>query len=169
MNLSLILIIIITLALIIGPVAMLYPKPEQRRRDQLRIKAREAGLRFTLRKLPPLKTDMEPPRAMTCYYLPPLQQKPLPEPEQWTLMRTAYVHEGNFYRDWDWVGDYRPAPGIVALLQQQVPLLPESVKALDYGSAGITVFWSEKEGMALLDHLVSLLKSIQAAENLDQG
>lgn len=167
MNLTLILIIIVTLALIIGPVAMLYPKPEQRRRDQLRLKAREAGLRFTLRKLPPLKTDMEPPRAMTCYYLPPLQQNP--SPEHWTLMRTAYVHEGNFYRDWDWVGDYRPAPRIVALLRQQVPSLPESVAALDYGSGGIAVFWTEKEGIDLLDHLVSLLKGIQAAENLDQG
>jgi hypothetical protein len=166
-NLYFILIIIVTMALILGPAAMLIPKPEQRRREQLRLKAHGLGLRFTMRKLPHLKTDLEPPRTMACYYPPPLEQKL--STQEWTLMRTTYAHEGNFYQEWDWVGDYRPASRILVYLQQQIPSLPDSIKALACGPAGISVFWSELEGEALLDRLVSLLKGIQAAENLDQG
>jgi hypothetical protein len=161
-NLYLILIIIVTMALILGPAAMLMPKPEQRRREQLRLKAHGLGLRFTLRKLPHLKTDMELPHTMACYYLPPLEQKF--STQEWILIRTAYAHEGNFYREWDWVGDFRPAPAVLAFLQQQIPSLPDSIKALGCGPAGITVFWNEQEGEALLDLLVSLLKGIQAAD-----
>ena len=167
MNLYLILIIIVTMALILGPAAMLIPKPEQRRREQLRLKAHGMGLRFTLRKLPHLKTDIELPHTMACYYLPPLEQKF--STQEWILIRTAYAHEGNFYREWDWVGDYRPSPAILVLLQQQIPSLPDSIKALGCGPAGISVFWSELEGEALLERLLSLLKGIQAADNLDQG
>jgi hypothetical protein len=161
-SLSLILIIVVTVALILGPAMMLFPKPEQRRREQLRLKARNAGLRFTMRKLPALKTDMEPPGAMACYYVPPAEQSLLIK--EWALMRTGYEHEGNFYRAWDWAGEHRPTLAVQTFLQQQVPALPDSVKAITYGAAGITVFWNEKEGEDFLPTLVVLLQGLQAAD-----
>lgn len=167
MSLSLILIIILAIALVLGPIAMLIPKPEERRREALRLKARTAGLRFTLRKLPVLKTDTESPRTMPCYFLPPLAQPSTMQ--EWVLVRMPYTHEGHFYRDWDWLGEHRPTLETQAFLQQQVPSLPEGVRALGYGAAGVTLFWNEKEGEALLGQLVSLLKGIQEAEASDQG
>ena len=167
MSLSLILIIILVIALILGPITMLIPKPEERRRERLRLKARAAGLRFTLRKLPILKTDTESPRTMPCYFLPPLAQSSTLQ--EWVLVRMPYAHEGHFYRDWDWLGDYRPAPQTLAFLQQQIPSLPEGVRALGYGAAGVTLFWNEKEGEALLGQLVHLLTGIQETEASDQG
>lgn len=163
MSISLILIIVVAVALILGPVSMLVPKKGQRQREQLRLKARDAGLRFTLRKLPPLKTDAESPATMPCYYIPPLKQhQPF---DEWTLMRTTYSHEGNFYREWDWVNSRAPDEPIQAFLLQQLPLLPESVKAIGYGTAGVCVFWDESNGEAFLDNLVALLKGIQAVSS----
>lgn len=167
MSLSLILIIILVIALILGPIAMLIPKPEMRRREALRLKARSQGLRFTLRKLPILKTDTESLPAMPCYFLPPLAQSSTLQ--EWVLMRMPYAHEGHFYRDWDWLGDYRPTQETQAFLQQQVPSLPEGVRALGYGAAGVTLFWNEKEGEAILGQLVQLLTGIQKAETSEQG
>lgn len=167
MSITLILIIVVVAALLMGPVVMLVPKPGQRQREQLRLKARDAGLRFTLRKLPPLKTDMESPATMACYFVPPVKQKqPL---QEWTIMRTAYSHEGNFYQEWDWVNNnFQPNASVKAFLQQQLPSLPDSVRAIDFGVAGVSVFWNEREGEALLDTLVALLKGIQAAAS-NQG
>ena len=84
-------------------------------------------------------------------------------------MRMPFAHEGHFYGDWDWLGTHRPTPETQAFLREQVPSLPNSIKALGYGAAGVTVFWNEKEGDALLEQLVQLLKGIQAAETLNQG
>ncbi len=98
----LIIILIVTVALILGPLAMLKPNPAQKRREDMRMQAHQLGLRFMMHALPKLSTDMEAPTPMPVYYLPP---KTLGEdPRDWTLMRTAYEHDGNVYRDWDWQG-----------------------------------------------------------------
>lgn len=161
MTLSLALIMLVVLALILGPVTMLIPKPEQRAREQLRLRARQLGLHFTLRRLPAQKTDMEQRQPMECYSLAPTKQSG--SVIEWTLMRTSYAHEGNFYREWDWAGENKPNPDVMRLLERQVPHLPESVKALGVDRSGVHIFWTEKEGDGFLDSLVNLLREIQQA------
>lgn len=144
-----------------GPISMLRPKPAQRRKENLRLMAAQQGVRFGLRKAPRLKTDMEDPEPAPAYFIAPTSQtQVLPT---WTLMRTGYEHEGNFYRDWDWNGEYRPSAEISQLLREYLANLPESVTLISQGEAGTCLLWSEKEGAELLNVLIKLLKELQAS------
>lgn len=156
-------ILIVACAMVLGPISMLRPNPAQQRKEQMRLHASKKGLRFSMRRLPALKTDMDQPTAMPVYYLPP-QPKALETPE-WILMRTKYAHEGNFYSEWDWQSAVRPIDSTCALLKTYLPQLPESVSAISHGGLGICVFWSEKEGMETLDLLIDMLKKLHQIEN----
>ncbi|ACE86296.1 hypothetical protein [Cellvibrio japonicus] len=163
------LLLVIAIALVVGPMAMLRPNPEQRRREQLRLAARDLGLRFAMRHLPRLKTDLEDSPAIPCYYLPP-PESCIPE-SNWILMRTSYAHEGNFYQEWDWIGDGRPASAVADWLKEQMTTVPVSFKAIASGMAGTSVYWTEKgvaktpeEQAASLQYLHQLLVGVQANE-----
>lgn len=163
MNIWFFIILIITLAMVIGPVAMLRPSPAQKRREGLRLHATNQGLRFSMRRLPALKTDMDQAAAMPAYYLPP-KAKPGAN-TKWILMRTSYAHEGNFYQEWDWQGDHRPVGAVMEVLKEYLPKLPLSVPAITHENLGTCVFWSEKEGLETLDLLIEMLKSLHQAAN----
>jgi len=156
------LLILLAMALVIAPLSMLRPTPEQRRREQLRLAARQLGLRFAMRALPQLKTDMDAPRPMPCYFLPPPAANQLTKADEWFLTRTAYAHEGNFYREWDWLGESRPTGELQAWLHQQMASLPEGVRSLSYGPAGISAYWAEKEGQEALEVIHRLLGQISS-------
>lgn len=156
-------ILIVACAMVLGPISMLRPSPALRRKEQLRLHASGKGLRFSMRQLPALKTDMEQPTAMPVYYLAP-QPETLEAPE-WILMRTKYAHEGNFYSEWDWQSAVRPGDSTCALLKTYLPQLPESVLAISRGGLGICVFWTEKEGVETLDLLISMLSKLQGIES----
>lgn len=147
-------VLILAVAMVLGPISMLRPNPAQRRKEQLRLHASKQGLRFSIRRLPALKTDMEQSTSMPVYYLPPPKTRDLPE---WILMRTSYAHEGNFYQEWDWQTDSRPNEAVCDLLKTYLPQLPASVLAISRGALGTCVFWMEKEGMETLDMLIEML------------
>lgn len=156
-------ILIVACAMVLGPISMLKPSAAQQRKEQLRLHASKKGLRFSLRRLPALKTDMDQPATMPVYYLPP-QPKALEAPE-WILMRTKYAHESNFYSEWDWQTAVRPSDATRALLKTYLPQLPESVPAISHGGLGICVFWSEKEGMETLELLMDMLSKLHQIES----
>jgi len=155
--------LIVACALVLGPISMLRPNPSQKRKEQLRLYASKKGLRFSMRRLPALKTDTDQPMATPVYYLPP-QSKP-PEIPEWILMRTRYAHEGNFYLEWDWQSTVRPTDITCSLLKTYLPQLPESVSAISHGGLGICVFWSEKEDVEMLDLLIEMLNKLHQIEN----
>ncbi|MEN0037500.1 MAG: hypothetical protein AAGC78_10540 [Cellvibrio sp.] len=158
MNIWFFVLLLLAFALVIGPISMLKPSPAQKRKEQLRLYAAKFGLRFSMRQLPKLKTEIERSQPMPVYYLPP-QDKSRAIPE-WILVRTSYEHEGNFYREWDWQTDVRPAENICALLKNYLPQLPASVSAISQGGLGTCVFWTEKEGAETLDLLAKILTEI---------
>lgn len=161
MNIWFFVILILTISLILGPIAMLRPNPAQKRKEALRHYAAGKGVRFTMRKLPKLKTDMEEPGVSPVYYLAPDPQAPsLPG---WILVRTQYEHEGNFYRAWDWYNDHRPSLAVREKLLDYLPNLPASVSVITQGEEGTSVLWSEKEDTAVLDVLIRMLNDLQQA------
>lgn len=160
MNIWFFVILILAIGLVLGPIAMLKPKPAQQRREALRLHAARQGIRFGIRKPPTLKTAMEPPTASAVYYLAPTPQ--IQVMPTWILVRTHYEHEGNFYRDWDWYDEQRPTENVGAVLRKYLPGLPESVTVISQGEAGTCVFWSEKEGTEVLDLQIEMLKELQA-------
>ena len=164
-------LLLLACALIIAPMTMLRPKPEQRRREQLRLAARELGLRFSLRSLLPRKTDMEPQQPTPCYYLPPVDTR-LPQPS-WLLRRMAYHHEGHFYQEWDWQGEGRANEALQHWLHEQVRSLPLGVSAFGSDTGGTLVCWNERgekdgrDALTLLQDLHHFLLGIQAREPIE--
>lgn len=162
MNIWFFIILILAFAMVIGPIAMLRPNPAQQRKEQLRLRASKRGVRFSMRRLPVLKTDVDQPATMPVYYLPPPKAGEVPE---WILMRTTYAHEGNFYQEWDWQTEVRPGDATCSLLRTYLPQLPASVSAISGGNSGISVFWSEKEGVEILDLLIEMLAKLHEADH----
>ena len=162
MNIWFFIILILAFAIVIGPIAMLRPSPAQQRKEQLRLHASKQGVRFSMRRLPALKTDMDQPATMPVYYLPPPPKAP--EVSEWILMRTSYIHEGNFYQEWDWQTDVRPSDATCSLLRTYLPQLPASVPAISCGNLGISVFWMEKEGVETLDLLIEMLTKLHQVD-----
>lgn len=162
MNIWFLLILIVTFAIVLGPIAMLRPSPEQKRKEQMRMYASKQGVRFGLRKLPALKTDMDQPLAIPVYYLPPAKNQEVPE---WILMRTSYAHESNFYLEWDWQTAVRPSVATCDLLKCYLPQLPVSVPVISHGNLGVCVFWQEKEGVETLNLLIEMLSRLHQIEN----
>ncbi len=161
MNIWFFLIVLLAFSLIIGPIALMRPKPAQMRKEALRKFAASKGVRFTMRKLPKLRTDTDEPGLSPVYYLAPTPQI-LGSPT-WVLMRTHYEHEGNFFKTWDWQGEHRPCEQICDVLRESLPRIPESVSVISQGSAGSCIFWNEKEDLELLEMLIRLLKTLQAS------
>lgn len=165
MNIWFFVILIVACAIVLGPIAMLRPSPAQRRRENLRLHASKMGVRFSMRQLPLLKTDMEKPTPTPVYYLPP-QDKSRAIPE-WILVRTRYEHEANFYHEWDWQSDVRPTTAVCACLKRYLPQLPASISAVSQGGLGTCMFWSEKEGVATLELIIKILTDVHEASGID--
>jgi len=166
MNIWFFVILLIACAMVIGPISMLRPSPAQKRKEQLRLHAGKSGLRFSMRQLPKLKTDIDRAPPMPVYFIAPKDKsRAIPE---WILARTSYEHEGNFYREWHWQTDVRPEAEVCELLKYYLPQLPSSVAAITQSGLGTCVFWSEREGVETLDLLIKIVTEIdQASSYLD--
>ncbi len=164
MNIWLVVILILVVALIVGPVMMLKPNPAQQKKERLRMQAHERGLRFTMRSLPKLATDMEAPLPLPVYYLPPTT---LPEDvRDWMLIRTSYAHESNFYQDWDWQGEAHANQATQTLLKNFLPQAPKGLHAIAAGQQGVTIYWDEKNGEELLSDLISVMEAVAQSQSL---
>ena len=164
MNFWFIALMIFVLALVIGPLAMLKPKPAQRQKEQLRLKARELGLHFAMMRLPQLKTAQEKPDVCPVYFLPP--SAALAEAKGWILLRTAYEHESNFYQEWDWHESHKPSENVMCILRSHMAKLPLSIKAISAGSLGVCVFWQEQGGEDCLYMIQQILQELVAATSI---
>jgi len=159
MSVPLILLVVVIVSLILGPVMMLKPRPEQQRREQLRLAARAQGLRFSMRSRPRLNTDTEQPGPTPCYFLAP--KKEFDAIDAWALVRMPYRHEAHFFQDWDWIHSRQPSEKIKDQLKSQLAELPEGVAAITSGTEGVCVYWNESEGLAWLPRLKALLNDLR--------
>lgn len=160
MNLWFFVLLVVTIALVLGPISMLRPNPAQKRKEQLRMQASAQGVRFGMRRLPARKTDMEQPPVLPVYFLPP--PTTMQSMDDWVLMRTEYEHEGNFYKEWDWQGTARPIPQVSEQLTSILSTLPYSVPAIAQGKSGTCIFWRETEGEEVLIAVIAVLRNLDA-------
>lgn len=167
MNLWFVVILIISIAVVLGPISMLRPSPAQKRKEALRLAASHQGVRFGMRRVPALKTDIDQPSVVPVYFLPPrLSMQAAPD---WVLVRTRYEHEGNFYKEWDWQSDARPDCATLDLLLNYLPKLPDSIPAIIQGRSGTCIFWSEQEGLNVLQLLIELLLKLDQLTLVDSS
>jgi hypothetical protein len=153
-------ILIVVIAFVLAPIIALKPRGKQSRIEKLRLLAREKGALYSVRRLPPLKTDAEKSSAMAVYTI--ASEEKLINQQEWILRRTLYAHDVNFFKEWDWANDQRPPESVQNFLLKRLMDLPKSVQAIAAGHAGIAIFWNEEDAQETLLELIDFLKHIRA-------
>lgn len=151
------LVMIVVVALVVGPILMMRPTPVQKNKEHLRSIAAAKGIGFSVKNLPQQAGELEAPAPIPGYFYPPAGDSET----DWLLLRAKYSHEIHFLQHWAWQGDARASQSEQRLLEQQLPLLHESVMAVSAGSKGICVYWREKGGEQALEQIMSLLEELK--------
>ena len=158
MSIALIIILIVTATLILGPLAMMRPDSVQKNKENLRMLARAGGVHYSIRHLPKQADEQEAPAPSPVYFVPPTETQ---NSAGWMLMRTGYEHEVNFLGWWAWQGEARATDAELVVLQEHLQALPESVRAISAGGKGVCVYWSEKGGEAALQQILNLISALK--------
>lgn len=156
MDIQTIVIVLLVVALVVGPIKLIQPSRRDRYQQALRDSAFKRGLRVSLETPPRLPTDSNKPEPTPKYCLP---RQYLENNDYWRLIRAAYAHDTHFARHWCWSGP--PAPAAVqARLEGLIAHLPESVLAVGAGSQGCYVYWTEQGGEPVLDEIDRFLRQL---------
>jgi len=158
MNIGLIVMLIIAIALVLGPIMMMRPNPAQKNKETMRALARARGVHYSMRNLPRQPDQLEQPAAVPVYFLPPVKTQ---NTGGWMLVRTYYQHEINFLGWWAWQGERRATNAELEVLMEYLPQLPDSVREVSAGGEGVYVYWEEKGGEAVLQQILALLASLK--------
>lgn len=149
-------IIVLVLAMMIGPIMMVKPSRRDQRVAQLRARATKMGLRVSLQRL---EQD-----TFAVYELPWEREDNVKlVGVDWMLERRTYAHEIHFADWWQWRGPARPPAEVLPLLQSKMTALPEGVKAMESTRLGLRCYWSETGGEQRLEELADWLKSVAEA------
>ena len=158
MNIGLIIIVVVVIALILGPIRMMQPSPAQKNREKLRLAARARGVHFALRNIPQQADEQEAPSPVPVYFISPGKNQ---TGKGWMLVRANYKHDIHFLGWWAWQSEVRPSSAELEVLTTHLPGLPASVCALSSGGEGICVFWEEQGGEAALEQVIQLLEVLK--------
>jgi hypothetical protein len=160
MSIGLIVVLIIAFSLVVGPMMMMRPNPAQKLKEHMRSLARAKGVHYSLRNIPRQADEIEPSAATPVYFFPPLKTQ---DTAGWMLIRANYEHEINFLGTWAWHGDARANAAEQAILNAQLPALPDSVRAVSAAGQGVSVYWNEIGGEEVLQQVLGLLESLKQA------
>jgi hypothetical protein len=156
MNIWTVLIIIVTLSMVVGPVAMLRPSKRDGRLADLRQMAAQKGIRVRLASL--MLSSGEKPLAIYSLSLP---QSDIPH-TQWLLVQQSFEHELHFWSKWDWNDKTAIAPlHLHSLLKQQIQQLDASILGIEVAPHSVGVYWLEKRmEIEQIDALLHTIKDM---------
>ena len=158
MSIALIVILIVTASLILGPLAMMRPDPVQKNKENLRMLARASRVHYSIRNLPKQADEQDAPEPSPVYFAPPSETQ---NTASWMLVRTGYEHEIHFLGWWAWQGEVRATDAELAVLKEHLQALPDSVRAINAGGKGVCVYWGEKGGEAALQQILNLISALK--------
>jgi type II secretory pathway pseudopilin PulG len=154
MSLWVIVIIVVTIAMVVGPVAMLQPSKRDRRLTELRQAAAQKGIRVRLASL-----QLASGKQNLAVYSVSLPTSDTPYHE-WLLIHQSFVHEMHFSGQWDWDNAQSPAPSHMhAGLQQYIQQLDQHIVGIEVTQHSVGVYWSERG--ATIEHIESLLQQVK--------
>ncbi len=147
--------IVITIALVVGPVAMLRPSKRDSRLSHLRQMAAQKGIRVRLASFALSGKEQE-----VAVYSRSFERSDTPH-AQWQLIEQAFSHELHFHQRWDWTDKTCQAasaqqPQLIELLDT----LDNSIVALEITDHSVAVYWLEKRiGIEQIDALLVQLQT----------
>ena len=134
-----ILIVLLAIAMALGPVLMMRPTPGQRRLAAIRNEAIKRGLHVRLNQA----------LAQHADYVLPFPQKPARTPQTWALRKAKFEHALNFAGDWEWEGQPLPDEQLGAL-KELIAKAPPGLGGLGVNPAEVYASWDEKLHQASL-------------------
>ncbi len=154
MSIWVIAIIVVTIAMVVGPVAMLQPSKRDRRLTELRQVAAQKGIRVRLASLQLASGKQD----LAVYSLSlPTSDTPY---DEWLLIHQSFTHEMHFSGQWDWDSSKPPAPSRMHEgLQQYIQQADSHIVGIEVTQHSVGVYWSEK-GVSV-DHIESLLQQVK--------
>lgn len=157
MNTVVIVVIVLVVAMILGPVAMLRPSSAQKRKSALRQGARELGLYVGVRRMPARATDTQPPEHLPVYCVP---AKAMPS---WCLVKTAYAHDLNYEQWWQPLKQ-KPPVAVEQKLTNILKSLPNGVECISSTEQELAIFWKERGDFEAVKVLADVLNTLKAAQ-----
>lgn len=155
MSWSVVVLIILVFAMMVGPILMIRPSPRDRRIAELRAKASKLGLRVSMQSLQKAN--------FAVYELPwGREEHTKLVGVEWMLERQSYTHEVHFADWWQWQGEGRPPAPSLPLLLARMQAMPEGVAAVEATRLGLRCYWSEAGGEQRLLQLEEWLKTTAA-------
>jgi hypothetical protein len=162
MNMWFVIMMLLAVALVLGPVMMMRPDPIQKNKEQMRAIAYSKGIRFTIKKLPQQLSELEPPAPIPVYFFAPSKTS---GDTDWILLRTSYEHGAHFMGHWAWQKQPRATAAEETILVNYLPRLPESVLGVSSGGQGVCVYWRETGGIEALALIIELLEALNREQN----
>ena len=146
-----IIIIVIVVAMMVGPIFMMRPSGRDEREAKLRNIAREMGLIVHLSARPSEKTQSsdrqrENSGQQFAVYMLPWPESILSREHKmpsWTLEQKKYQHDIHFQGFWDWLNACKSPESWFQAIHATLSTLPVGVVALSSASPGLSVYWDE--------------------------
>ncbi len=141
MTWTVVLIIVLVFAMMLGPLLLLKPNRHQQQLAALRLEAAQRGLRVELQKILG--------RTVAAYELRwPRDERQKFGGEEWALEKQTYTHEIHMAGVWQWRGQHRAPANLVPLLEESLQALPSTVVAIEATRLGLRAYWTEAGGRA---------------------
>ncbi|MCW8194072.1 hypothetical protein F6455_04650 [Proteobacteria bacterium 005FR1] len=165
-----IVIIVLAIALAVGPVMWLRTTPSQKREIAFRNRAARLGLRVQLRPAADLDLrghensgEMLAGYGLLWVKTPGDRQKvPLhPRNKPWRLRRERISHESHFAGWWDWSKDLEADPAWHDQLRALLPKLPPDSLVVENNRQGLWVYWRERGDVKRVDDLAATLAALK--------
>lgn len=183
MSTTVIIIIAMTIALVVGPIMWLRPTPRDRQLERLRGHARQRGLNVSMKDIPhpdPRPQDrvssagkpLEPSLNVALYQLPlrlpgHLEAKHAPDWEVLRLqrdVRSEVEEEGSagLLPGWRFSRPGLPlVEDVVGRLSEALARAPRGTAKVDGNASGIGLYWHERGSESEVDAIADLLESLR--------
>lgn len=149
-----ILLILLALAMMVGPIMMLQPSSRQKQIASLRAGATQRGLKVHI-------DSLHEEEIAVYQILWPASLKLQYGDASWWLVKQTHPHEVLFLGLWEWRDKVKPDASVQTYLQHQLPSLPESVKAVAATHEGLCCYWHEQGGEPTLNTIENWLNDAQ--------
>ena len=153
-------VIIVVLAMVVGPIAMLKPNKRQQRIALLRQQANAQHISVRLEPEPDGLVAAGQTPQLVAYYSIHIDSKKLPH---WRLQKTSFAHEIHIAQYWQWQGGESLAltPAKLSALELLLASVPKDVLAIGCDKTGIGVMWGESKQVPLTE-IQALLESLKS-------
>ncbi|WP_199775618.1 hypothetical protein [Microbulbifer pacificus] len=150
-----IVLIVFTVALVIGPVMWLRPSGRDKKLAALRQRAASSGLKVQIQPLP----ESQGTGNAAVYFS--QWRNPRRLQSGWALELQRMSHELNFDGVWDWRKKREAPAAAKSSLKELIAMLPADATAIFANDAGLGVQWHERSGDAGLDAIVHALSEVR--------